>query len=130
MSALKKLMVAGQHDSLLQESAIDVEVIDRIKENYLDHVQAKMDACKGIDAKKLTKEQILAQKQINEERTLGVKAFQARTTYEIGRGDENSKEGGLGANRLLERHIRSRAVSNGQKRNCIPLKIEDEMFER
>ena len=58
MSALKKMMVTGQHEDLLQESAIDVEVIDRIKENYLDHIKARMDDCKGIDAKKLTKKEI------------------------------------------------------------------------
>ena len=58
ISALKKMKMTGQHESLLQESQIDVEVVDRIKENYLDHVKARMDEVKGIDAKKLTKEQI------------------------------------------------------------------------
>ena len=52
------MKMTGQHESLLQESQIDVEVVDRIKENYLDHVKARMDEVKGIDAKKLTKEQI------------------------------------------------------------------------
>ena len=33
-------------------------------------------------------------------------------------------------NRLLERHIKGRASSNAQKRNHVPLQIEDEMFEK
>ena len=66
---------------------------------------------------------------MNESRAFGVKAFQAKTTYELARGDETSKEG-MPVNRLLERHIRGRAVSNGQQRNHVPLQIEDELFEK
>lgn len=83
LDALKHLMTAGQKDS----DYVDVRVIDRIKDDYLDEVQRRMiENCKDVEAKKLTAKERLEKKQVNEMNKIGVKAFQSKTTYEIGEG--------------------------------------------
>ena len=83
VDVLKKLMTSGQ-----KREDVDVRIIDRIKEGYLEGLSNKMEKVKGIDALELTADQIREQQKIHEKRKLGIKAFQAKTTYEIGVGDE------------------------------------------
>ena len=82
-------MTAGQKK---EENLVDVKVIDRIKHEYLQHVEQKMSLCKGVDDNRLNSQQIREKKELNEKRTLGVKGFQAKTTYEMGLDPHDLKE--------------------------------------
>ena len=72
LMALNRIMRVG----LKQDDLVDVKVIDRIKDDYLDHVQQKMkENCQDVDAKKLTSQEIQEKKETNEINKIGVKAF-------------------------------------------------------
>lgn len=117
LSALNQLMEAGQkHD----ENIVDVKVIDRIKEEYMNLVEKKMSQCKGVDERGLTNLEIKEKKEINEKRKLGVKAFQARTTYELGLDPDVLKK--ASPEKLLQSNTKYRPSTTWQQQNAIALK--------
>ena len=95
---------------LADDDLIDVKVIDRIKDNYLDQVQQKMvENCKDVEVKKLTVQERQHKKEANEMNKIGVKAFQSKTTYELGMGCQTTR---ASPTKIIESNGRRSSVSH------------------
>ena len=60
-----------------------MKIVDRIRENYIENVRSSLSKVKQIDPLPYTAEVLKKKKELAEQRKLGVKAWQARTTYEL-----------------------------------------------
>ena len=76
---------------------VKVRVVDRIQEEYLEMLQEKINQAliHGMEEVGPSPLEIKEEKDRRNERKAAVKAWQARTTYELGTNDPKSRLGGM-----------------------------------